>query len=104
MIDEILINVGLTETRVALIRAGRLIELHVAREGGDTMVGEVYLGRVDKVVPGMQAAFVDIGLGRAGFLAAADAAVLVPPAPSGNDPAPALHAVLRPRGTRPVPV
>lgn len=78
MIDEILINVGLTETRIALLDAGRLVELAVNRDGDDTMVGDVYLGRVDKVVPGMQAAFVDLGLHRAGFLAAIDAAVLGP--------------------------
>jgi ribonuclease G len=91
MIDEILINVGLTETRVALISGGRLVELGVARIGEDTMVGDVYLGRVDKVVPGMQAAFVDIGMNRAGFLAAADAAVL------GDDPdaVPAIDTVLK---------
>jgi ribonuclease G len=91
MIDEILINVGLTETRVALVSTGRLVELGLARAGEDTMVGDVYLGRVDKVVPGMQAAFVDIGLNRAGFLAAADAAVL------GADPdaVPPIDAVLK---------
>lgn len=91
MIDEILINVGLTETRVALLAAGRLVELHLAREGNDTMVGDIYLGRVDKVVPGMQAAFVDLGLARSGFLAAMDAAVL------GPDPkvTPSIESVIK---------
>jgi ribonuclease G len=91
MIDEILINIGLTETRVALVEGGRLVELGVYRDGHDTMVGDVYLGRVDKVVPGMQAAFVDLGLNRAGFLAAADAAVL------GADPlvTPSIEQVVR---------
>src|ERR1041385_8610512 len=45
MIDEILINVGLTETRIALLDAGRLVELGLARDGNDTMVGDVYLAR-----------------------------------------------------------
>ncbi|MCZ7677978.1 MAG: ribonuclease E/G, partial [Sandaracinaceae bacterium] len=56
------------ETRVALIENGILAELYVERERDRSPVGNVYLGKVTRVLPGMQAAFVDIGLDRAAFL------------------------------------
>lgn len=72
-IDEVLISALPSETRVALLEEGRLIEFWVARADLESRVGDIYLGRVTKVVPGIAAAFVDLGLERAGFLAAADA-------------------------------
>lgn len=72
-IDIVLVNAGPGETRVALLAGDRLVELLVARGGADDVAGNVYLGRVRRVLPGIQAAFVDIGTGRAGFLAVAEA-------------------------------
>ena len=77
MIDEILIEAGLMETRVALLSDQRLQEFHIERASRQSIVGHIYLGRVLKVLPGMQAAFVDIGLGRSAFLAARDARPLL---------------------------
>lgn len=72
MAEELLINVNPFETRVALVTHGLLQEIHVARAEGYSVTGNIYLGRVERVVPGMQAAFVDIGLARPGFLHARD--------------------------------
>ena len=72
MSEEILINVTPPETRVALIENGIVQELLIERAGRRGLVGNVYKGRVCRVLPGMQAAFVDIGLERAAFLHASD--------------------------------
>ncbi|MGZ7039818.1 MAG: Rne/Rng family ribonuclease, partial [Thermoanaerobaculia bacterium] len=56
------------ETRVALIENGIVTELNIERRGDKSVVGDVYLGKVTRVLPGMNAAFVDIGLERAAFL------------------------------------
>ena len=72
MAEELLINVNPFETRVALVAHGLLQEVHVARAEGYSVTGNIYLGRVERIVPGMQAAFVDIGLERPGFLHARD--------------------------------
>jgi ribonuclease G len=72
MSDEILINVTPQETRVALIQQGVTQELHIERSGQLGMVGNIYLGKVRRVLPGMQSAFVDIGQDRAAFLHVAD--------------------------------
>jgi ribonuclease G len=69
---ELLINVTPSETRVALIENGVLQEVHVEREAKRGLVGNVYLGKVIRVLPGMQAAFVDINLEKAAFLHASD--------------------------------
>ncbi|MGB0679353.1 MAG: Rne/Rng family ribonuclease [Polyangiales bacterium] len=66
--STLLINVDIGETRVALIEDGILAELYVERQRGRSPVGNVYVGKVTRVLPGMQAAFVDIGLDRAAFL------------------------------------
>ncbi|MCB9707877.1 MAG: Rne/Rng family ribonuclease [Myxococcales bacterium] len=66
--NTLVINVGIGETRVALIEDGFLAELYVEREHERSTVGNVYLGKVTRVLPGMQAAFIDIGLDRAAFL------------------------------------
>jgi len=72
MSDEILINVTPQETRVAVLQAGTVQELIVERAASRGLVGNVYVGRVARVLPGMQSAFVDIGLERAAFLHVAD--------------------------------
>lgn len=72
MSTELLINVTPSETRVAMIEAGVLQEIHVEREARRGIVGNIYKGRVSRVLPGMQAAFIDIGLDKAAFLHASD--------------------------------
>ncbi|WP_151448374.1 ribonuclease G [Lacisediminimonas profundi] len=72
MTEDILINVTPQETRVALILQGAVQELHVERTSSRGRTGNVYLGRVARVLPGMQSAFIDIGLERAAFLHVAD--------------------------------
>lgn len=72
MSTEILINVRPNLTRVAYVEDGVLSDLKVERGGSPTLVGSIYKGRVVRVLPGMQAAFVDIGLDRAAFLYVAD--------------------------------
>lgn len=72
MSAELLINVTPSETRVAMIENGILQEVHIEREARRGIVGNIYKGRVSRVLPGMQAAFVDIGLEKAAFLHASD--------------------------------
>jgi len=72
MSGELLINVTPSETRVALIENGVLQEVHVERESRRGLVGNIYLGKVIRVLPGMQAAFIDINLEKAAFLHASD--------------------------------
>ena len=78
MQEDILINWSPQETRVAVVENGVLQELHVERTLERGLVGNVYLGKVARVLPGMQSAFIDIGLERAAFLHVAD--VWHPPA------------------------
>ena len=73
MIDTVLASVSPGETRLALLAGERVVELRHHRESRESVTGNLYLGRVARVVPGLQAAFVDIGLVRDGFLNAADA-------------------------------
>lgn len=72
MATEILINVRPNLTRVAYVEDGVLNDLKIERRGSPTLVGSIYKGRVVRVLPGMQAAFVDVGLDRAAFLYVAD--------------------------------
>lgn len=72
MSEEILINVSPVETRVALVENGVVQELYLERSYGKGYVGNIYKGKVVRVLPGMQAAFVDIGLDRTGFIHVAD--------------------------------
>ena len=74
MSEEILINVTPHETRVAVVENGMPQELHIERGMTRGVVGNIYKGKVQRIMPGMQAAFVDIGLGRAAFLHAGDIA------------------------------
>lgn len=76
MSDEILVNLSPHETRVAVIENGMVQEVHLERVRRFSYLGNIYKGRVTRVLPGMQAAFVDLGLERTAFLHAAD---IVPP-------------------------
>ncbi|HET6397504.1 MAG TPA: ribonuclease G [Pseudoxanthomonas sp.] len=78
MSEEILVNVTPRETRVAVVENGMLQELHIERGWRRGVVGNIYKGRVQRVMPGMQAAFVEVGLERAAFLHAND---VIRPAP-----------------------
>ena len=62
MNKRVIIDVGLTEERVAVIEAGRLVEIHIERIEDDKIVGNIYKGKVTNVLPGIEAAFVDIGI------------------------------------------
>ena len=88
MTEDILINVTPFETRVALVAQGAVQELHLERSIQRGQVGNIYLGKVVRVLPGMQSAFVEIGLERAAFIHIADLrenrserALGVPPTP-----------------------
>ncbi|HEX2543638.1 MAG TPA: ribonuclease G [Ramlibacter sp.] len=72
MQQDILVNWSPQETRVAIIENGAVQELHVERTLERGLVGNVYLGKVARVLPGMQSAFIDMGLERAAFLHVAD--------------------------------
>ena len=72
MSQEVLINVTPQETRVAIMEQGIVQELHIERRSSLGIVGNIYRGKVCRVLPGMQSAFVEIGLQRAAFLHAAD--------------------------------
>src|SRR3990170_2429500 len=72
MSEEILINVTPQETRVAVVENGVLQEVHIERVRSRGIVGNIYKGRVARILPGMQAAFVDIGRERTAFLHASD--------------------------------
>ncbi|HOE66721.1 MAG TPA: Rne/Rng family ribonuclease [Candidatus Hydrogenedentes bacterium] len=71
---EIVINVTSLETRIALMEDKRLVELSIERSENRSVVGNIYKGRVDSVVPGIQAAFIDIGFEKNGFLYVSDIA------------------------------
>ena len=71
--DRILIDVVPGETRVALVAQSRLVELVVVRPDLRSVAGNIYLGRVERALAGIQAAFVDVGLERSGFLGLAEA-------------------------------
>jgi len=72
MAEDILINVTPFETRVAVVQQGVVQELHVERNSQRGQTGNIYLGKVVRVLPGMQSAFIDIGLERAAFIHLAD--------------------------------
>ncbi|MDR0587411.1 MAG: ribonuclease E/G, partial [Burkholderiales bacterium] len=72
MSQEILVNVMPHETRIAVLEQGIVEELHVERPSTRGVVGNIYWGKVSRVLPGMQSAFIDIGMERAAFLHVAD--------------------------------
>ena len=80
---ELLINATPRETRVAILEDDQLVELLVDRPDARRMVGDIYLGRVEAVLPGIQAAFVDIGTEKSAFLHASD--VIYPDDKDGDD-------------------
>lgn len=73
MSKEIVVNVRPGETRAAVIENGHLVEIQIERQAHQRYVGNIYKGRVENVLPGMQAAFVDVGLERNAFLYVEDA-------------------------------
>ncbi len=72
MSEELLINITPQETRVAFVENGVLQEVHIERTRRRGLVGNIYRGKVSRVLPGMQAAFVEVGLDRTAFLHASD--------------------------------
>ncbi|PLX77716.1 MAG: Rne/Rng family ribonuclease [Desulfuromonas sp.] len=72
MTKELVINTTAHETRIALLESGHIAELYIERHRERGIVGNIYRGRVIRVLPGMQAAFVDVGLDKAAFLYVAD--------------------------------
>ena len=97
MPDEILINVTPTESRVAVVENGLLQELYLERWNDGSYVGNIYMGRVERVLPGMQAAFVNIGLERTAFLHANDIMPRQPELTEEGDPitVPPINELLR---------
>lgn len=75
MLNEIIADVGLEETRVALLEDKELVEVYIERPDHQRLVGNIYRGKVSSVLPGMQAAFIDIGYEKNAFLYVGDAAV-----------------------------
>ncbi|MGM0471757.1 MAG: Rne/Rng family ribonuclease [Bacillota bacterium] len=78
MVKEILAEVGLQETRVAVVEDNELAEIYFERENEEQIVGSIYKGIVTDVLPGMQAAFVNVGLDKNVFLHVSDALALMP--------------------------
>ncbi len=68
MNKEMIISSGVHETRVAILEDDQVVEVFIERENQRGVVGNVYKGRVNKILPGMQSSFVDIGLERDAFL------------------------------------
>ncbi|MCR4434947.1 MAG: Rne/Rng family ribonuclease [Clostridiales bacterium] len=73
MVNEIIADVGLEETRIALLEDRELVEIYIERPSLEGMVGNIYRGKVSSVLPGMQAAFIDIGYEKNAFLYVSDA-------------------------------
>jgi len=95
MSEEILINVTPPETRVALIENGVIQEVIIERARRRGLVGNIYKGKVCRVLPGMQAAFVEIGLERAAFLHASD---IVNTRSNGDTPPPNITELVQEGG------
>lgn len=90
MTDELLINITPTESRVALIENGTVNELFIERRAKRDLVGNIYKGKVVRVLPGMQAGFIDIGLSRTAFLHINDMVW------NKNQPMPNIYDLLNP--------
>ncbi|MHB9093629.1 MAG: ribonuclease E/G, partial [Eubacteriales bacterium] len=82
MLKEILVNVREEETRVAVLEDKVVVEIYIERSLNQRLVGNIYKGKVENVLPGMQAAFVDIGLEKNAFLFVEDA---LPPGRTGDE-------------------
>ena len=98
MSEELLVNVTPQETRVAVVQNGGLQELHIERSRSRGIVANIYKGKVVRVLPGMQAAFADVGLERTAFLHAAD---MVPHRTQSLDASEAVTAEPSPVPSRP---
>ena len=72
MASELIINVTFSETRIAFLENGVLVEFFIEKKNDNSMVGSIYKGRVARIVPGMDAAFVDVGLEKSAFLYVGD--------------------------------
>ena len=72
VISELIINVTREESRVALLESGQVVEIYIERNKDSSLVGNVYKGKVLKILPGMQSSFIDIGLEKAAFLYVSD--------------------------------
>lgn len=70
--SEIIINAAIHETRIAILEDSKLVEIWVERPENERMVGDIYKGTVKAVIPGIQAAFVDIGMEKSAFLHVSD--------------------------------
>lgn len=92
--DEILVNVTPSEVRAALLENGVLQEVFIERAARRGLISNIYKGRVSRVLPGMQAAFVDIGLDRTAFLHASDIARSAG-SEAGDDALPAIRSLTR---------
>ena len=68
MNKRVIIDVGLTEERVAIFEDNRMVEIHIERIEDDKIVGNIYKGRAINVLPGIEAAFIDIGIEKNAFL------------------------------------
>ena len=93
--EEILINVTPREVRAALLENGVLQEIYIERAARRGLLNNIYKGRVCRVLPGMQAAFVDIGLARTAFLHASDIARQALPGENESAPAPEIRGLVR---------
>ena len=91
--EEILVNVTSTEVRAALLENGVLQEVYIERSTRRGIVSNIYKGRVSRVLPGLQAAFIDIGLERTAFLHASD--ITTPDAAENNGDAPNIKDLVR---------
>src|SRR4030042_14880 len=72
MASELIINVTFNETRIAFLENGVLVEIFIEQKNGHSMVGSIYKGKVVRIVPGMDAAFIDVGLEKSAFLYVGD--------------------------------
>ena len=94
MSEELLINVCMREVRAALVENGVLQELFIERAGGRGLVGNIYKGRVMRVLPGLQACFVNVGLERSAFLHASDIVRGLEQESIGHDSRPDIGALV----------
>jgi len=95
MSEELLINITPQETRVAYVENGLLQEVHIERERKRGLVGNIYKGKVVRVLPGMQAAFLEVGLERTAFLHVSDIAQPNGRNGDGGEPSSAIMELLR---------
>ncbi|MYC83229.1 MAG: ribonuclease, partial [Acidobacteria bacterium] len=72
MSKELIVSASSQETKAAILEGGEVVEIHIEREGDQGIVGSICKGRVTKVLPGMQSAFVNVGLERDAFLYVSD--------------------------------